>query len=78
MPVSFNSTISLNEINLNAEDLLKIIQGFDISKAHGDDNLSVRMIKVCDSAITEALLVTFSNWIVSGIFQIFRKNQILF
>ena len=68
MPVKFNSTTTLNEINFNDEDLLKIIQGPDINKAHGQEDLSVRMIKARDSTIIRSLFIVLNNCIVSGIF----------
>lgn len=46
MSVNFNSITCLNEIIFDNEDLIKIIQGLDINKAHGHDNLSVEIIKM--------------------------------
>ena len=46
MSVNFNSITCLNEIIFDNEDLIKIIQGLDINKAHGHDNLSVKIIKM--------------------------------
>ena len=76
MPVNFNSTTSLNEINFNDEDLLKIIQGYDINKAHGHDNLSVRIIKRCDSEIIGPLSIILKNCIAPGIFPDIWKKAI--
>ena len=78
MPINFNSTTSLNEINFNDEDILKIIQGLNFNKAHGHDNWFMRMIEICDLAIIGPLSTIFRNCIVSGIFPDIWKIWVFF
>ena len=49
--VVLNSKNSLSAINFNNDDIIKIISSFNINKAYGRDNISIRMIKICDKAI---------------------------
>ena len=39
-----------------------------VSKAHGSDDVSIRMLKICDSVITEPLSIIFKNCIDCGVF----------
>ena len=57
-PVSNNSTLPLvttpvtnaclSSISLNDQDTLKIIHSLNINKAHGYDDISIRLLKICD------------------------------
>ena len=53
--VVLNSKNSLSAINFNNDDIIKIIRSFNINKAYGRDNISIRMIKICDKAIMKPL-----------------------
>ena len=41
----------LSSITFSQDDIAKIIQNLDSGKAHGHDNISIRMLKICGSAI---------------------------
>ena len=47
---------------------MKIIRSLKPNKAHGWDNVSVRMIKYCDSALVLPLKLIFLNCLSKGIF----------
>ena len=53
--LNLNLTSKLSVINFTDDDILKIIRSLNINKAHGHDDISVRMIKICDKAIFEPL-----------------------
>ena len=53
--VVLNSKNSLSAINFDNDDIIKIIRSFNINKAYGHDNISIRMIKICDKAIMKPL-----------------------
>ena len=59
---------SLNTINFTEDDILNVIRKLDPSKAHGHDQISIRMIQICDKAICKPLHLIFSSCIESGIF----------
>ena len=55
-------------IDFDKNDILKIIRNLNVNKAHGHDDISIRMLKICDSVVTEPLSILFKNCINSGIF----------
>ena len=77
-PVSNNSTLplvttpitnaSLSSISFNHQDILNIIHFLNINKAHGYDDISIRLLKMCDSSIVKPLSIIFKNCLQSGSF----------
>ena len=65
--VVLNSESSLSAITFSNVDILKIIRSLNINKAHGYDNISIRMIKICDKAIVKSLSIIYRNCIDTGI-----------
>ena len=64
-----NSTVNvakLSSISITNDELLDIIRS--LTKAHGGDNVSVRMIKYCGSALVFPLKLIFLNCLSRGIF----------
>ena len=70
-PISNDSTVPVN-INFEArerlsslvfcvDDIAKIIRSLDQNKAHGHDEISKSMIKVCASSISKPLHLIFRN-----------------
>ena len=45
-------------LNIKKDDILKIIKKLNVNKVHGHDHISIRMLKICDSVITEPVLKT--------------------
>ena len=76
--VSNNSTLPLvttpitnassSSISFNDQDILNIIHSLDINKANGYDDLSIRLLKICDSSIVKPLSIIFKNCLESGSF----------
>ena len=67
-------------------DLAKIIfRAFDVSKTHGWDAVSVRMVKICDESLVEPLFDIFqflletgnfpSNWKRGNIVPVHKKGN---
>ena len=50
---------SLKSITISGSDILKTIISLDINKAHGHDDVSVRMLKICNNTIVEPLKMFF-------------------
>ena len=70
-PISNDSTVPLN-INLETrerlsslefcvDDIVKIIRSLDQNKAHGHDEISICMIKLCASSIFETIAFDFQK-----------------
>ena len=58
----------LSTTTFSANDIGKIIRSLNPNKAHGYDNLSIRMLKLCSDAICESLQLMFNQVLVSGSF----------
>ena len=54
---------------------IKIIRSLNINKAHGHDNISVRMLKICDLAIIKPLSMIFRNCINNSTFPDLSKKS---
>ena len=46
----------------------QIIQNLDPNKAHDDNNISIRMLKICRSSIYKPLETIFKQCIETGVF----------
>ena len=68
----------LENINIDADNVLKIIQSLDCNKAHGWDNLSISMAKICDSGIVKPLCFIYEKSMMTGTFPIIGKNLTFF
>ena len=54
--------------------MLLIIKSLNSTKAHGCDNLSIRMIKICNESITIPLKIVFEESLKNGVFPEIRKR----
>ena len=63
-PLSYSS---LSSFTVDAEILLNLIRSLDINKSHGFDQISVRMLKICDSSIIKPLIIIFNSSLKSGV-----------
>ena len=81
LPISvdlINPSGCFSTFNFADDGILKIIRALDINKAHGHDEISVRMIKICDDAIIEPLSLIYKNCIENGTFPaIWKKSNII-
>ena len=41
-------TVELSSFQFNDDDVMKIIRTLHVTKAHGCDDISIRMIKICE------------------------------
>ena len=61
LPVNqvFLAQARLKSLDFKEVEILKIIKAFNINKAHGYGNISIRMIKICDKSFLKPLIVLF-------------------
>ena len=81
----FQTQSRLCTLHFDAEELLKIIRNLNVHKAHGHDDISFRMIKICDKSILKPLIILFENlnkssyypdiWKKSNIIPVHKKND---
>ena len=56
----------LVSLEFNEGELLQIIRALNINKAHGSDDIFIRMIKICDKSLLKPANVLFRNSIKSS------------
>ena len=74
----------LENINIDADNVLEIIRSLDCNKAHGWDNLAISMVKICDSGFVKPLCLIYEksmmkrafpdNWKKPTFFQYTKKR----
>ena len=65
-------------LDFNENELLKIIRALNINKAHGHDDISIRMIRICDKSLIKPLTLIFKKSIRSSCYpDIWKKSNII-
>ena len=68
----------LYTIDFYEHDVLKIIGALNIHKAHGHDDISVRVIKICDKSLLKPLILLFENSTKSSCYpDIWKRTNII-
>ena len=68
----------LTSIIFNDKRILKIIRALDVKKAHGHDDISIWMIKLCNKSVIPAISLIYKNCINSEIFpNICKKSNVV-
>ena len=62
----YNNRIS--SVTFSQDNIAKIIQNLNSDRAHGHDNISIRMLKVCAPAILKPLDIIFKQCVDIGVF----------
>ena len=75
----------LSSFDFSEDDIMKVIQKLDLNKAHGQDNISIRIIKICGKSICKPLRKTYEEclrtdtftleWKKGNIVPIFKKGD---
>ena len=87
-PLKNNSSLLANQIFLtqsrltsldfDEDELFKIIRALNINKAHGHDDISIRMIKICDKSLIKPLSFLFKTAVRSSHYpDIWKKSNII-
>ena len=68
----------METIDINGDNVLKIIRSLDCNKAHGWDDLSVSMLKICDYSIVRPLGLIYKECLGTGNFPMsWKKANVL-
>ena len=59
---------SLSDVDFLVEDIKNIIKKLDSNKAHSDDMISIRLLKLCDQSICKPLSIIFKSCLSQRIF----------
>ena len=75
-PLKYRTSKKLNSVSVFEKDILLIIKALDSSKAYGYDNLSIKMIKLCEESIVIPLKIIFEDSLKCGVFpEILEKSK---
>ena len=67
-PVSRFCNSSLSSVEITGEKILSIIRSLDPKKAHSWDDISINMIKLCDTEIVKPLYLMYTECLETGRF----------
>ena len=68
LPFPLITEKSLLGVDFSVEDIRNIIIKLNSNKNHGDDMISIRMVKWCDKCICKPLSIIFKSCLMQGIF----------
>ena len=75
---SYRAGSRIKSFHVTENDILAIIKTLDPNKAHGCDNISIRMIKICSQSLTLPLKIIFEHSIKKGKFpEIWKKANVV-
>ena len=78
LSLEFKINQSLENITFTGDDISVIIKNVKVDKAHGWDNVSFQMIKLCGKSIALPLRLIFQLILTTGFFQMTGKRVTLF
>ena len=77
-PFLHRTNARITSFYVTKEDILLIIKNLDSSKAHGWDNISIKMIKICGESITVPLKIIFEQSLKEKKFpEVWKKANIV-
>ena len=65
---NFKTNLRINNILLDEAKILALIRALDVNKAHGWDDISIQMIKICDESLVKPLVKIYQFSLDSCIF----------
>ena len=75
---SYRTNSRINSFHATENDILLILKSLDSTKARGCDNLSVRMIKICNESITIPLKIIFDESLKNSVFpEIWKRANVV-
>ena len=72
--LTFYTDNRLSTISFSHEDVGKFIQNLNPNKAHGHDNISIRMLRICGSTIYRPLEIIFKEALINRLFPSEKKK----
>ena len=67
-PEQFLTGLRLENLEFNEDKIESLINSLNVSKAHGWDNISARMVKICGKSLVKPLYIIFNLSLTSSIF----------
>ena len=67
-PLEITTDLRLNKVNFTEKDIVGHIRKLNINKANGHDNISARILKICDDSIALPLFLIYKKCLDERIF----------
>ena len=67
----------LSSIDIKESDILNILKSLDANKAHGHDDISIRMLKLSQKSILKPLKLIFENCLRTRLFPDRWKKKVI-
>ena len=65
---SFGNLMNPSTVIFSENRILKVIRKLDPNKAHGQDKISIGLIKLSVKAISKPLYMNFTSWLERSVF----------
>ena len=75
-PAYLNTNKRPCSVAFDDQDIIKIIRALNNNKAHGHDDISIRMIKIFDSGLIKHLSMILNNSLKTGTFPYIWKKSL--
>ena len=73
---SYRTNARITSFHFAEEDISLKIKNLDLAKAHGCDNISLKMIKICSASLTFTLRIIFEQSLKEARFpEIWKKSK---
>jgi len=79
------TNLTLNSVNFSQNSIIEHIKKLNVNKAHGHDEISIRLIKMCNNAIAKPLFIIYKNcisksyfpkkWKKANVVPVHKKNE---
>ena len=60
--------VTIESLSIDPNKLLRLIRSLDPKESHGDDGISINMIKLCDESIIKPLCMIFKKFMETGVY----------
>ena len=84
-PFAYKTNVRINSSRINHNDISLIIKKLDSNKAHGCDNISIKMIQICGESIALPLKLLFETalkekkfpdiWKLANVVPVHKKEE---
>ena len=75
---SYKTGSGIKSFHVTEDNILAIIKTLDPNKAHGCDNISIKMIKICSQSLILQLKIIFEHSLKKGKFpEIWKKANVI-
>ena len=76
--IDYKTNVKKFSVSINEAKIISIIRKLSPNKAHGCDNISIRMLKICDTVIARPLTIIYDKCIETDRFPLlWRKANIV-